>query len=134
MNFAMKTIAACVVVTASSFALAQKGETVKMVRIDALTGLLGPSGVNQQKTYQFLADKYSGAGNPAGVKFEMSFIDNKLSPTESLNALKAAIDQGVRYVIQGNGSSVALALSDAVTKHNERNPGKEVIQYPWRIG
>ena len=127
MKFAMKTIAACVVLAASSLAIAQKGETVKMVRIDALTGLLGPSGVNQQKTYQFLADKYSGAGSPAGVKFEMSFIDNKLSPTESLNALKAAIDQGVRYIIQGNGSSVALALSDAVTKHNERNPGKEVI-------
>ena len=127
MKFAMKTIAACVVLAASSLAIAQKGETVKMVRIDALTGLLGPSGVNQQKTYQFLADKYSGAGNPAGVKFEMSFIDNKLSPTESLNALKAAIDQGIRYIVQGNGSSVALALSDAVSKHNERNPGKEVI-------
>jgi branched-chain amino acid transport system substrate-binding protein len=42
-----------------------------------------------------------------------------------LNALKAAIDQGARYIIQGNGSSVALALSDAVTKYNERNPGKE---------
>ncbi len=127
MKFAMKTIAACVVLAASSLAIAQKGETVKMVRIDGLTGLLAATGVNQQKTYQFLADKYSGAGNPAGVKFEMSFIDNKLSPTESLNALKAAIDQGIRYIIQGNGSSVALALSDAVSKHNERNPGKEVI-------
>jgi branched-chain amino acid transport system substrate-binding protein len=50
-----------------------------------------------------------------------------LSPTETLNALKSALDQGVRYVIQGNGSSVALALVDAVNKHNERNPGKEVV-------
>ena len=54
-------------------------------------------------------------------------IDNKLSPAESLNALKAAIDQGARYIIQGNGSSVALALADAVEKHNARNPGKEVL-------
>ena len=61
------------------------------------------------------------------MNFEFSTIDNKLSPTESLNALKAAIDNGVRYIVQGNGSSVALALSDAVAKHNERNPGKEVI-------
>jgi len=103
------------------------GETVKMVRIDPLTGLLGPVGVSQLKGYQFFAEKFSGAGNPAGVKFEVTGIDNKLSPTESLTALKAAIDQGVRYIIQGNGSSVALALSDAVSKHNERNPGKEVI-------
>ena len=127
MKFAIKTIAACVVLAASSLAIAQKGETVKMVRIDAQTGLLGPVGINQLKSYQFFAEKFSGAGNPAGVKFEVTGMDNKLSPTESLNALKAAIDQGVRYIIQGNGSSVALALSDAVSKHNERNPGKEVI-------
>ncbi len=108
-------------------AMAQKGEVVKMVRIDAQSGLLGPVGVSQLKGYQFFAEKFSGAGNPAGVKFEVTGIDNKLSPTESLTALKSAIDSGVRYIIQGNGSSVALALSDAVTKHNERNPGKEVI-------
>ena len=102
------------------------GQVVRIVRIDPLSGLLGPVGVNQSKSYQFFAEKYS-ATNPAGVKFEVSFIDNKLSPTESLNALKAALDQGVRYIAQGNGSSVALALIDAINKHNERNPGKEVI-------
>jgi branched-chain amino acid transport system substrate-binding protein len=41
--------------------------------------------------------------------------------------LKAALDKGVRYILQGNGSSVAGALIDAVDKHNERNPGKEVV-------
>jgi branched-chain amino acid transport system substrate-binding protein len=127
MKFAIKLVAATAALLCVGGALAQKGEVVKMVRIDAQTGLLGPVGVSQLKGYQFFAEKFSGAGNPAGVKFEVTGIDNKLSPTESLNALKAAIDQGVRYVIQGNGSSVALALSDAVTKHNERNPGKEVI-------
>ena len=127
MSFALKFTAAAVLVLAAGGAFAQKGETVKMVRIDPLTGLLGPVGVSQLKGYQFFAEKFSGKGNPAGVKFEIIGMDNKLSPTESLNALKAAIDQGVRYIIQGNGSSVALALSDAVTKHNERNPGKEVI-------
>jgi branched-chain amino acid transport system substrate-binding protein len=127
MKFTLKFVAAAALVVLAGAALAQKGEVVKMVRIDAQTGLLGPVGVSQLKGYQFFAEKFSGAGNPAGVKFEVTGIDNKLSPAESLNALKAAIDQGVRYIIQGNGSSVALALSDAVTKHNERNPGKEVI-------
>ncbi len=103
-----------------------QGQVVKMVRIDPLSGLLGPVGISQRKGYEFFAEKFS-ADNPAGVKFEMSFIDNKLSPTESLNALKSALDQGVRYIVQGNGSSVALALIDAINKHNERNPGKEVI-------
>ena len=103
------------------------GETVKMAWIDPLSGLMAPVGTNQLKSAQFFAEKFSGANNPAGVKFEVVGIDNKLSPTESLNALKSATDQGVRYIIQGNGSSVALALVDAINKYNERNPGKEVI-------
>ena len=127
MSIHFKIITAAVALACASGAMAQKGEVVKMVRIDAQSGLLGPVGVNQLKSYQFFAEKFSGKGNPAGVTFEVTGIDNKLSPAESLNALKSAIDQGVRYIIQGNGSSVALALSDAVTKHNERNPGTEVI-------
>jgi branched-chain amino acid transport system substrate-binding protein len=122
-----KMAAAGAALLCASVAFAQQGETVKMVRIDALSGLMGPVGQNQLKSYQFFADKFSGKGNPAGVKFEVTGIDNKLSPTESLNALKLAIDQGARYILQGNGSSVALALTDAVSKFNERNPGKEVI-------
>jgi branched-chain amino acid transport system substrate-binding protein len=127
MRFSVKLVALAAMAASLGTAYAQKGEVVKMVRIDPLTGLLGPVGVSQAKGYQFFAEKFSGAGNPAGVKFEVTPIDNKLSPAESLNALKAAIDGGARYIIQGNGSSVALALSDAVTKHNERNPGKEVL-------
>ncbi len=110
----------------SGAALAQKGETVKVAWIDPLSGLMAPVGQNQLKSYQFFADKFN-AKNPAGVKFEVIGIDNKLSPAESLNALKSAIDQGVRYVVQGNGSGAALAIIDAVNKHNERNPGKEVV-------
>ena len=102
------------------------GEVVKMAWIDPLSGLMAPVGNNQLKSWQFFAEKFN-ATNPAGVKFEIIGIDNKLSPTESLNALKSATDQGVRYIIQGNGSSVALALIDAINKYNERNPGKEVI-------
>lgn len=105
---------------------AQKGETVKIAWIDPLTGLMAPVGQNQLRSFQFFAEKFS-QNNPAGVKFEVIGIDNKLSPTESLNALKQAIDQGVRYVTQGNGSAVLGALVDAINKHNERNPGKEVV-------
>jgi branched-chain amino acid transport system substrate-binding protein len=61
------------------------------------------------------------------VKFEVIGIDNKLSPSESTNAVKSAIDQGVHYVVQGNGSGAALAIADAVQKNNERNPGHEVV-------
>ena len=105
---------------------AQKGETVKIAWIDPLSGLMAPLGQNQLKSYQFIADQFNKA-NAAGVKFEIVPIDNKLSPQESTNAVKSMIDQGVRFVVQGNGSGAALAIMDAVSKHNERNPGKELV-------
>ncbi|NQW66234.1 MAG: branched-chain amino acid ABC transporter substrate-binding protein [Burkholderiales bacterium] len=107
-------------------AWAQKGEVVKIAWIDPLSGLMAPVGSNQLKSLQYLAEE-TNKSNPAGVKFEIIGLDNKLSPAESLNQLKSALDQGVRYITQGNGSSVAGALLDAVNKHNERNPGKEII-------
>ena len=36
-------------------------------------------------------------------------------------------DQGIRIIIQGNGSSVAVAIEDFLRKYNERNPDKNVI-------
>ena len=106
---------------------AMSGQTVKIAFIDPLSGPFANVGQNQLKSWQFVAERFSGAKNPAGVKFEVTGFDNKGSPQESLNTLKAAVDQGYRYITQGNGSGAALALSDAVAKHNERNPGKEVV-------
>lgn len=126
MHFALKTVAAAGIALTMATAFAQKGETVKIALIDPQTGLMGPVGLNQLRSWQFFAEKFTQS-NPAGVKFEVVGFDNKLSPAESLNNFKAALDQGVRYIAQGNGSSVAGALIDAVNKHNERNPGKEVV-------
>jgi branched-chain amino acid transport system substrate-binding protein len=109
-----------------SLAAAQSGQTVKIAFIDPLSGPFANIGQNQLKSWQFTAEEFNKK-NAAGVKFEFVAFDNKGSPQESLNNLKAAIDQGIRYVVQGNGSGAAGAISDAVTKHNERNPGKEVV-------
>ena len=111
---------------AAALACAQSGQTVKIGFIDPLSGPFANVGQNQLKSWQFSAEKFN-AKNAAGVTFEFVSFDNKASPQESLNSLKAAIDQGIRYVVQGNGSGAAAAISDAVSKHNERNPGKEVV-------
>ena len=127
MNFtkhALGTLCGAMLLTGAAWA--QKGETVKIAWIDPLSGPFANIGQNSLKTFQFVAEKVS-ANNPAGVKFEVVSFDNKASPQESLTVLKAAIDQGIRYVTQGNGSGAAGAIIDAINKHNERNPGKEVV-------
>ncbi len=136
-QFAISGVVAGILMAGVSSAFAQAkpavstgtmaGQTVKIAFIDPLSGPFANVGQNQLKSWQFAAERLSGAQNPAGVKFEVTGFDNKGSTQESLNSLKAAIDQGFKIITQGNGSGAALAISDAVSKHNERNPGKELI-------
>ncbi|WP_291009456.1 branched-chain amino acid ABC transporter substrate-binding protein [Hydrogenophaga sp.] len=127
MSFAIKSLTAASLIACAFAAHAQSGETVRIAFIDPLSGPFANVGQNQLKSWQFAASTKSGKANPANVNFEVIGFDNKGSPQESLNALRAAIDQGFRYVTQGNGSGAAAAISDAVSKHNARNPGKEVV-------
>jgi branched-chain amino acid transport system substrate-binding protein len=126
MQFAIKSAAACAMLVGMTAALAQKGETVKIAWLDPLSGLMAAVGTNQLKTTQFIVEEFNKK-NSSGVKFELIAIDNKLSPQETTSALRSAMDQGARYVLQGNGSGPALAIIDALEKNNARNPGKEMV-------
>ncbi len=131
MRFAKKVLGASMVAAlalSSSLAFAQAGETVKIAIIDPFSGPSANLGLNILHTMQLLAEREGGKKNAAGINYEIIPLDNKGSGPETLNALKAAVDQGIRYVAQGgSGSGAAGALIDAINKHNERNPGKEVV-------
>jgi len=126
MKFTLKCTVATVMTISAAAAFAQKGETVKIGWLDPLSGLMAAVGTNQLKTFQFFAEEFNKK-NAAGVKFEIIGIDNKLSPQETTSALRSAMDQGARYIVQGNGSGPALAIIDALEKNNARNPGKEAL-------
>jgi branched-chain amino acid transport system substrate-binding protein len=106
-------------------------ETVKIGYIDPLSGGGASVGEVGLKTFQFLADELNAKGGILGKKVEIVPLDNKTNPQESLIQAQKAIDAGVRYLTQGNGSSVAGALLDFVSKYNERNPGKEVLYFNY---
>ena len=100
---------------------------VRIAYIDPLSGAMGATGEHGLHELEFAAEQVNAKGGVLGQKIEIVPMDNKLSPQESLILLKSAIDQGIRYVSQGNGSSVAGALIDAINKHNERNPDQTVL-------
>lgn len=131
MRFPIQLIAACAAMALGSTAMAQQGQTVRIAMIEGLSGPMGNVGTNQFKSWQYVAANLTPEENPAGVKFEIIGMDSKSSPQEALNLLKSAVDQGIQYVTQGNGSNVALPLAEAVGKHNNRNPGKEVIYFNY---
>ena len=126
MKWIVHSVAASAMLACASGAWAQKGETVKIGWIDPLSGLMAAVGTNQLKTFQLMAEEFNKK-NASGVKFEIIPLDNKLSPQETTAVLRSAMDQGARYVVQGNGSGPALAIMDALEKHNARNKGKEVV-------
>jgi branched-chain amino acid transport system substrate-binding protein len=113
----------------SGTAIAQ--ETVKIGYIDPLSGGGASIGEIGLKTYQFIAEELNAKGGILGKKIEIVPFDNKTNPQESLIQAQKAIDSGIRYITQGNGSSVASALSDFVSKYNDRNPGKEILYFNY---
>ncbi len=54
MKFALKTVAASVLLASATGAFAQKGETVKIAWLDPLSGLMAAVGTNQLKSFQFI--------------------------------------------------------------------------------
>ena len=84
MKFKQQAVSLAILAAVGSAAFAQSGETVKIALIDPQSGLMGPLGLNQLRSFQFFADTFTKA-NAAGVKYEVVGFDNKLSPAESLN-------------------------------------------------
>jgi branched-chain amino acid transport system substrate-binding protein len=106
---------------------AQAQKVIKIAYIDPLSGAFANVGEHGLKQFQFAADEINKKSLAGEFKLEVVGFDNKTSPQESLNVLKKVIDSDIRYVTQGNGSSVALALADAIAKHNERNPSQSIL-------
>jgi branched-chain amino acid transport system substrate-binding protein len=124
MLFAAATVAA-----ASMPAAAE--DTVRLAYIDPLSGGGASIGEVGLKTFQYLADVTNAQGGIAGRKLEIVPYDNKLNAQETLVQVQKAIDAGIRFITQGNGSAFAAAIEDFVQKYNERNPGKEVLYFNY---
>ena len=103
-------------------------QTVKLAFLDPLSGPFAAVGQNILKHFQFAAEMATQkqlAG--PGIRFEVVPFDTKGSPQEALTLLRAVGDQGIRYVVQGQGSHVAIPLSEAIGRNNERNPGQSMV-------
>lgn len=120
----LSTALALAVSATASFA-----ENIKIAFIDPLSGPFAATGNQGLAAYKFAAEELVNkkGGVLDGQNFEIVPFDNKISPKESLIQLQVAIDQGIRFIAQGNSSGVANALTDAISKHNRRNPDNQVI-------
>ena len=104
---------------------------VRIALIESLSGAFANTGEAVFRNLVWATERVNARG---GVKLAdgahtlaVERYDNKGQNEEALAALRSAIDDGVTVIAQGNSSSVAAALIDAINKHNEREPGKRVL-------
>ena len=109
---------------------AQSQEPVRIAFIDPLSGTFASIGSNGLRQLEFAADYYfnSKGGVLGGREIEIVPLDNQQSPTETQVQFRRAISEDIRIIFQGNSSAVANTLNDAITRHNRRNPGEEILQ------
>ena len=106
---------------------------IKLALIETLSGPFANTGEAVFRNLLWAVERVNARG---GVRLQdgsgarllsLQRHDNKGQNEEALSVLKAAIDDGAAYVLQGNSSSTAAALLDAINKHNEREPARRVL-------
>ena len=102
-------------------------ETIKFALIEPLSGPFANIGNNGMRSFAAEVDRINARGGVLGRNFELVAFDNKSNPQETTLQLQAAVDRDIRYVMQAAGSNNGHALSDAVAKHNARNPDRPVL-------
>ncbi len=104
---------------------------IRIGMIDGLSGAFSNAGEAVQRNLQIAIERVNARGGvrlPDGAHpLQLSSFDNKQGVEDSLTALKHVTDQHIPFVVQGNSSAVALALVDAINKHNQRTPDNRLL-------
>ena len=108
-----------------------QGAPTKLALIESLSGSFANTGEAVYRNILWATERVNARGGvklPGGARpLQLLRYDSKGSNEEALSALRAAIDDGVHFVLQGNSSATAAALIEAISKHNQREPGRRVV-------
>ena len=106
-------------------------EPVRIAMIEGLSGSFANAGEAVHRNLLLAVERINARGGvqlPGGARsLELLRFDSKGNNEETLAMLKAALDRRVSVVMQGNSSSAAAVLIDALSKHNEREPGRRAL-------
>ena len=118
-------------IVAAQLGGAMAADTIKLAVLGPMSGPFALQGEERLKIFQASADIVNARGGVlGGKKIEIVAFDNKSNPQESLIVLRQAIDQDIHFVAS-SASNVANALSDALVKHNARNPDQRVLFFDF---
>lgn len=104
------------------------------LRIALIEGLSGPFANAGEAVFRNLRWAVERVNRRGGVKLggsmrrlELVRFDSEGQSEKAIALLRAAVDQGIGFVAQGNSSATAAALIEAIDRHNEREPQRRVL-------
>ncbi|MFZ6773431.1 branched-chain amino acid ABC transporter substrate-binding protein [Undibacterium sp. SXout7W] len=104
---------------------------IRLAMIEGLSGSFTNAGEAVQRNLQLAIEMINARG---GVKLPdgrhllaLTTFDNKQNVEDALTEFRHVTDQHIPFVLQGNSSAVALALTEAINKHNQRMPDNRVL-------
>ena len=116
---------------ALSFSAVAQPLPIKVALIESMSGPFANAGEAVFRNLVWATERVNARGGvklPGGLRnLQIERYDSKGQNEEALSALRAAIDDGVTVIAQGNSSATAAVLIDAINKHNEREPTKRVL-------
>ena len=116
---------------AASLSAVAQTAPIKVALIESMSGPFANTGEAVFRNLVWATERVNARGGvklPGGSRnLVIERYDSKGQNEEALSALRAAIDDGVTVIAQGNSSATAAVLIDAINKHNEREPSKRVL-------
>ena len=102
-------------------------KTVGIAFIDPLSGPFGATGILFAQQFNAMITKVNASGELGDYKLKLYLFDSHTNPSDAIVAAEKASDEGIHYILQGDGSNVAYALVDWIKKHNAQNPNDKMM-------
>ncbi len=107
------------------------GDPVRLAVIEGFSGAFANAGDSVWRNLAFAVDRVNARGGvrvgAAWRPLQLVRLDSQGQVEEAIAMLRKVTDQRIPFVLQGNSSAVAAALIDAVSAHNEREPGNRLL-------
>jgi branched-chain amino acid transport system substrate-binding protein len=104
---------------------------IRLALVESMSGPFANTGEAVFRNLLWAVERVNARGGvklPGGARpLQLDRYDSKGQNEEALSALRAAMDDGARIVLQGNSSATAAALVDAIEKNNERDTSRRVL-------
>jgi branched-chain amino acid transport system substrate-binding protein len=128
LKFAASALCATALAPAAN---AQAAGPIRLALIESMSGPFANTGEAVFRNILWAVERVNARGGvklPGGARLlQLDRYDSKGQNEEALSALRAAMDDGARIVLQGNSSVTASALIDAIDKNNGRDPSRRVL-------